>query len=101
MKERKANDILGGIIEDLVNYTMEYFQTEKRYFDEFGYLKAGHHKREHKDFVNKAAAFKNNFDNGKMMLSMEIMEFLKDWLVNHIKKTDMAYSGFFVEKDLS
>ena len=79
----------------------EHFATEEKYFDEFGYLKATQHKKEHNDFVTKVAAFKSDFDNGKMMLSMEIMEFLKDWLLNHIKKTDMAYSNFFIEKGLN
>ena len=101
MKERKANEVLGGVIEDLVNYALEHFRTEEKYFDEFGYLKATQHKKEHKDFAAKVAAFKSDFDNGKMMLSMEIMEFLKDWLLNHIKKTDMEYSGFFIEKGLN
>jgi hemerythrin len=100
MKERKANTALGGIIEELVNYALNHFQTEERYFDKFGYLKATSHKKEHKDFVNKVAAFKDDFAKGKMMLSMEIMEFLKGWLINHIKKIDMSYSDFFIEKGL-
>ena len=100
MKERKANEVLGKIIEELVAYAVEHFRTEEKYFDEFGYLKATLHRKEHKDFVNKVAAFKSDFDSGKMMLSMEIMDFLKDWLINHIKKTDMEYSDFFVEKGL-
>ena len=101
MKQRKANEVLGGIIESLVNYAVEHFRTEEKYFDEFGYLKATQHKKEHKDFVTKVAAFKTDFDKGKKMMSMEVMDFLKDWLLNHIKKTDMAYSDFFVEKGLS
>ena len=101
MKERKANEVLGEIINNLVDYAVEHFRTEEKYFDELGFLKAGPHKKEHKAFVTRVASFKNDFDNGKMMLSMEIMEFLKDWLINHIKKTDMAYSDFFVEKGLS
>lgn len=101
MKERKTNEALGGIIDNLVDYAVEHFRTEEKYFDEYGYLKALQHKKEHKDFVNKVAAFKSDFDKGKMMLSMDIMDFLKDWLINHIKKTDMAYSDFFVEKGLS
>ncbi len=101
MKQRKANEALGEIIENLISYAIEHFRTEEKYFDEFGYLKAIQHKKEHKDFVNKVAAFKNDFDKGKMMLSMDIMDFLKDWLLNHIKKTDMAYSDFFIEKGLS
>jgi hemerythrin len=100
MKERKANEALGGIIDELVNYALNHFQTEERYFDNFGYLKATAHKKEHKDFVNKVAAFKNDFAKGKIMLSMEIMEFLKSWLINHIKKIDMAYSAFFIENGL-
>ena len=101
MKERKGNEVLGAIIDDLVKYALEHFSTEEKYFDQFGYLKASQHKKEHKDFVNKVGAFEKDFDNGKMMLSMEIMDFLKDWLLNHIKKTDMAYSDFFIQNGLS
>lgn len=98
MKERKANEALGGIIEELVNYAINHFRTEEDYFDRLGYLKASAHKKEHKDFVNRVAAFQDDFARNKIMLSMEIMEFLKGWLINHIKKIDMAYSDFFVEK---
>lgn len=101
MRERKTKEALGGIIDELVNYAVNHFKTEEKYFDEFGYLKSLQHKKEHKDFVNKVAAFKADFDKGKLMLSVEIMEFLKDWLLNHIKKTDMEYSDFFVEHGLS
>ncbi|NLD38667.1 MAG: hemerythrin family protein [Desulfatiglans sp.] len=100
MKERKANEALGGIIDELVNYALNHFQTEERYFDKFGYLKATAHKKEHKDFINRVAAFKDDFARNRIMLSMEIMEFLKGWLINHIKKVDMAYSDFFIENGL-
>ncbi len=100
MKQRKANEALGGIIDELINYAMTHFRTEESYFDKFGYLKASAHIKEHKDFVNRVAAFKDDFARNKIMLSMEIMDFLKTWLINHIKKIDMAYSDFFIEKGL-
>lgn len=100
MKERKASEVLSGVIDELVDYAISHFHTEERYFDRFNYLKATAHKKEHNDFVNKVAAFKNDFSKGKAMLSMEIMEFLKSWLINHIKKVDMAYSDFFIENGL-
>lgn len=101
MKERKAKEVLGAIIDELANYTIDHFKVEEKYFDEFKYLKATQHIKEHTNFVSKVAAFKDDFDNGKMMLSMEVIDFLKDWLLNHIKKTDMAYSDFFIEHGLS
>lgn len=100
MKERKASEVLSVVIDELVDYAISHFQIEEKYFDKFGYIKATAHKKEHKDFVNKVASFKNDFSKGKAMLSMEIMEFLKGWLINHIKKIDMAYSDFFIEKGL-
>ena len=101
MKERKTNEVLSVTINELVKYALEHFKTEERYFDKYSYPMTEQHKKEHDNFVGKVDAFKGDFDSGKMMLSLEIMNFLKDWLVSHIKKTDMAYSDFFIEKGLS
>jgi hemerythrin len=100
MKERKAKDVLGKIIEGLKDYAIEHFSTEEKYFDQFGYRNAFSHKRDHQGFIDKVNDFKAGFDSGKAMLSMKIMDFLKDWLVKHIQKVDMAYAPFFREKGL-
>ena len=101
MKERKAGEVLSETISELVKYTLEHFNTEEQYFDKYCYPMAEQHKKEHDIFVGKVDAFKKDFDKGKVMLSLEIMNFLKDWIFSHIKKTDMAYSDFFVEKGLN
>jgi hemerythrin len=101
MRERRTRDVLGNIINGLKDYAVIHFSTEEKYFDQYNYLKSGSHKREHMAFINKVIAFKAGFDKGKLMLSMEIMDFLKDWLVNHIQKIDMAYASFFHEKGLN
>jgi hemerythrin-like metal-binding protein len=100
MKERKANEALGGIIR-ACELCHKSFPHRGRLFDRLGYLKASAHKKEHKDFVNRVAAFKDDFARNKIMLSMEIMEFLKGWLINHLKKIDMAYSDFLWKKELN
>ena len=42
--------------------------------------------------------FQRQFQKGEKDVSLELMEFLKDWLVNHIKKTDKQYSPFLLSK---
>jgi len=100
MRQGKGKDVLGKIISGLVNYTVTHFETEEKYFDQFGYASAFSHKKEHTDFTKKVAEFKSGFDSGKLMLSIEVMDFLSTWLQNHIKGSDMKYGPFFNEKGL-
>ncbi|MBW1846681.1 MAG: hemerythrin family protein [Deltaproteobacteria bacterium] len=101
MKEGKGKDSLAEIITGLVLYAKTHFATEEKYFDKFGYPETFSHKQEHNMFIEKVTEFKNDFDNGSQLLSVPILSFLRDWLVNHINVSDMKYSGFFNEKGLS
>jgi len=100
MKQGKGKDILGEIINGLINYTATHFKTEEDYFFQFGYPDMENHKKEHTAFVQKVTNFKEGFEKGKLSLSIEVMNFLSDWLQNHIKGTDKRYTRFFNEKGL-
>lgn len=48
--------------------------------------------------AEKVVSFPEHFHQGKEDVSVELLDFLSDWLTNHIKKTDMAYSSFLRSK---
>jgi hemerythrin len=100
MKQGKGKDALSKIVNGLVSYTVTHFNTEEKYFDRFGYPETDSHKKEHVAFVKKVSEFKDGFEKGKLSLSIEVMNFLSDWLKNHINGTDKKYSQFFNEKGL-
>ncbi len=100
MLDKKAKDALEKIIGELMNYTINHFSFEEKYFAQYSFPGEAAHKKEHKNFLDKVTQFGKDFDEGKLMLSMEILNFLKEWLVNHIKGTDQNYSDFFNEKGL-
>jgi len=100
MKVGKGKEVTGKILNGLISYTVTHFQQEERYFDKFGYPDKMNHKKEHADFVKKVSGFKNDFESGKVSLTIEVMNFLSDWLFKHIKVTDKGYSKFFNEKGL-
>ena len=101
MKEGKGNDVLGGILGRMAEYTVFHFETEEKYFDEFHYEKTDEHKAQHKAFVDKVIGFKKELSEGSLSLSIDVMNFLVDWLKNHIKGADKAYSKCFNEHGLS
>jgi len=100
MKTGKCKDNLGGILDEMVDYAATHFAFEERYFDQFDYLKSFTHKKEHAKFVKKVLAFQDGFENGHTILSLDVMTFLKEWLVNHIKGSDKEYTQCFNENGL-
>jgi len=100
MKQGKGKDVLANIINELSNYATSHFAFEEGYFDKFGYPAAASHKLDHSNFVKKVSEFKNGFDSGQVALTVTVMNFLKDWLKNHIQGIDKKYSSFFNDKGL-
>ncbi len=97
MIDGKGTKYVGDIISRLADYTVYHFQTEEKYFDQFGFSETESHKKTHSDFVKKVSEFKAAFDSKEVMLTIDVLEFLSNWIREHILGEDMKYSNFFVE----
>lgn len=100
MKAGHGKDVLGKILDELIQYTATHFQREEKYFQQVKYPDAVAHKREHADFVRKVTEFKKEFDSGRVTVSVNILQFLSKWLQHHIKVSDQKYSKFFNENGI-
>lgn len=100
MGQGKGRDQIGKTIEKLLNYTVTHFQVEEKYFKQYGYPETAQHKTAHDLFVDKIKEFKDQFENGRITLTIQVMNFLKEWLKNHILVEDKKYSPFLVSKGL-
>ncbi len=98
MLHGKSHEILGNIIDGLIDYTKTHFKTEEELMKNYGYPGYLSHKLQHDKFVRKVSEFQRKFEEGELTLSMEIMNFLKDWLLNHILGTDKKFGPFLNEK---
>jgi len=101
MKNRESSEAIGTILNDLIEYTANHFQYEENLFDQHGYPETDQHKDIHKKLVAKVVDFQKQFDRGDVNMELPLLEFLKDWLVNHIMKTDKRYVAFLHEKGVS
>ncbi len=86
------------ILDDLVRYTNVHFRREEDLMKKHAYPDYEEHRDAHADLVLKVVDFQAQLKSGKKVFSVELMSFLKDWLLNHILKTDMRYSGFFKQR---
>lgn len=95
MEEGKGGNIISDIVNELVDYTGKHFRHEEQLMEKFGYETYQDHKKIHVDFVNQVLKVKNDIATGRVTVSTDLMEFLKDWLLKHIMGTDKEYGKFF------
>jgi hemerythrin-like metal-binding protein len=93
MLQGHSNDVIGGVLRKLANYTVEHFQREEKMFAETHYAGAAAHKREHEKLKGQVMAEIQKFQSGTQGLGMETLSFLRDWLKHHIQESDKSYSS--------
>jgi len=94
MIQNKGKSVIEEILQGLSDYTVSHFKAEEMQFDQHAYPEKEQHKNEHANFVKEVTEFKTKHEKGSSMLSIEILNFLKDWLVNHINGSDKSYGPF-------
>ena len=98
MAKGQAKDVLGKILGELITYCASHFAMEEKLFDQYGYPDAADHKDKHQKMTSKVLALQMQYDQGKAMMTLEVMEFLQQWLDKHILGTDMKYAPFLKGK---
>lgn len=95
---RSNKDNISSLLASMKKYTLEHFTGEEEYMKKYGYPEFESHKMEHELFIMKVNDLEEKFNAGKLVLSLEVTVFLKDWLKKHIMGTDKKYTDFFVAK---
>jgi hemerythrin-like metal-binding protein len=94
MSSGKGSDVLGKTLTDLITYTKGHFALEEKYMREYNYPLLSLHKTEHDKLTKQVLDLANEFQSGKTLISIKVMNFLKDWLNNHIMQNDKKFGEF-------
>lgn len=92
-----GREIVGTVLEELIDYTAKHFQFEERLMEQHRFPHLDDHRAKHSQLVKEVLAHKARFDAGDT-LTAEVMNFIRDWLVNHIMKTDRTLGKFLAER---
>jgi hemerythrin-like metal-binding protein len=92
MKQGRGKGELEGILVFLKDYTVTHFAMEEDLMAKHGYKGSDQHKAIHADLIRQVADLVARFQAGKAMLTLEVMNFLEDWLVKHIQGEDYRFA---------
>ncbi len=92
MRTGSAHASIVRVAEELVAYTSSHFSFEERLITAAGYPKAAEHARKHRAMAAQVEAFAERVRAAKASTPLQLMDFLKSWLTQHILSSDMDYS---------
>ncbi|RAU21014.1 hypothetical protein CU669_15635 [Paramagnetospirillum kuznetsovii] len=90
MMKSKGRSVAGDILDNLARYTVEHFAREEKIWAEAGLPSLKGHQQIHADLLARVGAFADDFRSGKANVTTEILSFLREWLMDHVFKTDKA-----------
>ncbi len=91
MKTGQQRVALAELIDDVNDYAQTHFLREEKYLREINHPDFMMQQQEHMAFLEKVRDFKRSFENGQIVLAIQMLPFLNDWFLNHIIKSDMKY----------
>lgn len=95
---KSSQGTLLELIRKLEDYSIYHFTTEETLMQKYDFPGLKKHRQEHEAFIKKIGDYRARFESGKMIIGMDITQFVKNWLINHILKTDMAYSKYLTDR---
>ena len=88
------------ILGELVRFAKEHFKTEEAYMSKYEYPEYLLHYNEHLNFSLHMIIYNNQVINGEYKIMDELYNYLQEWLVHHIQKTDKKYTKCFNKNGL-
>lgn len=90
-------NVVGGILDGLLDYTVNHFIVEEELFQRHGYPETAAHKAEHDRFTSNVMALLEQFEEGAD-INDDVLNLVKEWLTHHILTVDKAYAPFLIEQ---
>lgn len=92
-----SRDKIAQVLDALLEYTQFHFAHEASLMKQFRYPEETRHLTMHDDLVKTALEYKRRFETGEA-IGVDLVNFVRDWLTNHILKTDRLLADFINKK---
>lgn len=87
----KAHHKMQAILAQLYKYTKTHFADEEAILRAVDYPDFAQHQFEHQRLAERLKGFVVRYRKSKERISDEMLEFVRKWILAHIKECDLAY----------
>jgi len=94
MRQGKGQLVVEDTVRQLAAYTVTHFRAEEELLRKTNYPGLFDHATEHQKYVARVRQFAEDLKSGNISSCISVLAFLKDWLAEHIRRTDRSYSAY-------
>ncbi|HEY6490865.1 MAG: bacteriohemerythrin [Terracidiphilus sp.] len=87
----------GTLLHSLLAYTRSAFAAEEALLAAASYPELTQHRLLHHHLAQQVEEFVNLYDKGELLLSLPMLNGLRDWFSNHMQKADRSYRPWLTE----
>lgn len=93
-----VNKEMGNVLKGLVDYTRSHFRDEEALMQQIGFAEIATHKAIHEQLIAQIRDILIGLKEGRQITAIELIDFLKKWLSEHILNEDMKLKEAFAER---
>jgi len=97
IKDGRADEGLKVALQEAVAYSLEHFMAEERLMKIINYPQLDVHAQEHTMFAQRMRGYIEAYVKGTPVLAIDVVQFMKTWVLNHLQTTDQGYAEFIRE----
>jgi hemerythrin len=98
MSQGKGREVIGSVLAGLLEYTRTHFAAEERMMVAGSYPGYPVQRAAHEALIQQVVDLRTRFLTGETVMTQEVMKFLKDWLMEHIRVLDMQLGVYLNNK---
>lgn len=91
MQQKRSKEAIASVLQRLIEYTGSHFADEEAAFKKSGYPDQAKHIQTHENLVRQVLDLQRKFTSGETVLTNDVIQFLQNWLIDHIKGEDKEY----------
>ena len=88
MANGQGKQILQQTLAELIDYTKHHFAAEEKLMLKSSYPEYQQHKAEHDALTAKVVQFAKDVEADRAIVTIDVLQFVREWLVNHIGHMD-------------
>jgi hemerythrin-like metal-binding protein len=97
MKVGHGYEVVDDMVDRLLAYALQHFDTEEGLMRASSYPYLAAHEREHREFSDRVSEMERRRRHGQLLPSSEMMDFLCTWLRDHVLDSDKDF-GLFMKR---